>query len=224
MAVVRVQIAGISTLEDALAADRFGADAVGFTLRLPDGPHDGLTEAGAREIIERLPPFITPVLITYVDNAREAIDLCRYLRVTALQLHGPIEPGQIRRIKEELPYLKVIKGINVVGESSLVEARRFEAAVDALILDTYDRESGRRGATGRPHDWRISARVVREVRVPVMLAGGLTPENVGAAIAEVRPWGVDVHTGIETPEGAKDLNRMRIFIAAAKAVDLDNND
>lgn len=221
MPVVRVQIAGISTLNDALAADRFGADAIGFTLRLPTGPHDGLTEQRARDIIERLPPLVTSVLITYIDNAVEAIDLCRYLRVTALQLHGPIEIGEIRRIREELPYLKVLKGVNVIDESSVFEARRFEGAVDGLILDTYDPETGRRGATGKTHDWSLSARIVRQTRLPVMLAGGLTPENVGRAIAQVRPWAVDVHTGVENPDGTKNLGRMRIFIAAAKATEVD---
>ena len=85
---VRVQIAGVSSLEEASAAERAGADALGFTLRLPTGIHDGLTEAVARGIVAALPPFVSSVAITYVDTAREAIDLCRYLGATALQLHG----------------------------------------------------------------------------------------------------------------------------------------
>ena len=86
---VRVQIAGVSSLEEALAAADAGCDALGFTVRLPTGVHDGLTEAKARGIVAALPPFVASVAITYVDTPREAVELCRYLGVTALQLHGP---------------------------------------------------------------------------------------------------------------------------------------
>src|SRR6185503_17980749 len=85
---MRVQIAGVSTLDEALAAERAGADGLGFTVRLPTGIHDGLTEAKARSIIAALPPFVSSVAITYVDNAREAVELCRYLGASTLQLHG----------------------------------------------------------------------------------------------------------------------------------------
>jgi len=214
---IRVQIAGISSLGEALAAEQAGVDALGFTVRLPGGVHDGLTEAKARGIIAALPPFVTSVAITYVDTPREAVELCRYLGVTALQLHGPFPTQELPLIRAALPHLKLIRAVHVTGPEALVQARALERRVDALILDTYDPASGRHGATGQTHDWSISRQIVAQTRTPVILAGGLTPDNVAEAIRTVQPWAVDVHTGVEDPDGARNLTALRAFIERAKA-------
>src|SRR5215468_656792 len=213
---VRVQIAGVSTLEEAVALERAGADALGFTVRLPSGVHDGLTEAKARGIIAALPPFITSVAITYVDTARAAVELCRYLGVTALQLHGPFPTQELPLIRAALPHLKVIRAVHVTGPEALAQARALERRVDALILDTYDPATGRHGATGKTHDWALSRQIVAALRTPVILAGGLTPENVAEAIRTVQPWAVDVHTGVENPDGTRNFAKLREFITRAK--------
>ncbi len=219
--VVRVQIAGVSTLEEAREAERAGADALGFTVRLPTGVHDGLTEAKARSIIAALPPFVSTVCITYVDNAREAVELCRYLGVSTLQLHGAFPTADLRLLRVGLPHLKVIRVVHVGGRNAIAGAVAMQRQVDALILDTFDVETGQGGATGKVHDWQISRQVVERVRVPVILAGGLTPDNVAEAVRTVRPWAVDVHTGIENPDGTRNLVKLRTFVAAAKSVRLD---
>ena len=217
---VRVQIAGVSSLEEALTAEEAGADALGFTLRLPMGVHDGLTEAKARDIIARLPPFICSVAITYVSNARDAVELCRYLGVMVLQLHGEFPLGELRLIRAALPHLKLIRAVHVTGPEAVTRARALERHVDAIILDTYDPATGRSGATGKMHDWTISRQIVGGVRVPVILAGGLTPDNVVEAIRAVSPWAVDVHTGIEDPDGTRNLIKLRSFIMRAKGAAL----
>ncbi len=218
---VRIQIAGVSSLEEALFLERLGVDALGFTVRLPEGPHDGLTEAKARSIIQALPPFIATVAITYVNQAREAIELCRYLGVTVLQLHGDFPSGELEMIRVAAPHLKIVRAVAVTGPEALAVARSYERRVDALILDTFDPSTGRRGATGKTHDWNVSAAIARNVRVPVILAGGLTPENVATAIATVRPWAVDVHTGAEDGEGRRDFGRMRAFVEAVRRASED---
>lgn len=215
---VRVQIAGVSDVEEALFAERAGADALGFTLRLPTGVHDGLTEHKARSIIQVLPPFVQSVLITYVDNAREAIDLCRFLAVGALQLHGEFPTDELPMLRAALPHLKILRAVHVTGPEAREKAKEFERRVDAIILDTYDPQSGRGGATGKTHDWEISRQMVASIRTPIILAGGLTPDNVARAIETVRPWGVDVHTGVEDPDGTRNLARLRLFVERAKAV------
>lgn len=214
---VRVQIAGVSSLEEALAVERAGADALGFTLRLPTGVHDGLTEARARSIIAALPPFVASVVITYVDRAREAVDLCRYLGATALQLHGDFPLQELPLVRAALPHLKIIKAVHVTGPEAVGCARGLERHFDALMLDTHDPESGKHGATGKAHDWQISRSIVAAVRVPVILAGGLTPENVADAIRIVQPWGVDVHTGVEDQGGRRNLEKVRGFVTRAKS-------
>ena len=214
---VRVQIAGVSSLEEALAIERLGADALGFTVRLPTGVHDGLTEAKARSIIAALPPFVSSVAITYVDNANEAVALCRYLGATVLQLHGKFPTGDLRLIRAALPHIKLIRAVHVTGPEALVQARSLQRSVDALILDTYDPATGRGGATGKTHDWKLSRQIVESIRAPVILAGGLTPDNVAEAIRQVRPWAVDVHTGIENADGSRNLKKIRAFVEQAKA-------
>lgn len=214
---VRVQIAGISTLADALAVERAGAEAIGFTLGLPTGPHNGLDERGARAIIASLPPLVVPVLITYLDTAAAVVPLCRYLGVSTVQLHAGAPPSEIAAMRAALPGLKVILAVNVTGATSLDDAMRVWDDADALILDSYDPVTGRHGATGRTHDWGISRRIVEASPVPVILAGGLAPENVGEAIRAVRPWAVDVHTGVERPDGSTDPARVRAFVAAVRA-------
>jgi phosphoribosylanthranilate isomerase len=214
--VVRVQIAGISTLEDALVVERAGADSIGFTLGLPDGPHNGLDEHGARAIIRALPPLITPVLITYHTVAATVVPLCRYLGVSTVQLHARPDPAEVAAIRATLPGVKLILAVSVTGEAAIAEAVALSAHADALILDSYDPATGRRGATGRTHDWSISRRIVERVPVPVILAGGLTPENVADAIRHVRPWAVDTHTGVERSDGSTDHERVRAFVRAAR--------
>lgn len=214
---VRVQIAGVSSLEEALEAERAGADALGFTLRLPTGVHDDLTEAKARSIIAALPPFVTSVVITYVGAAREAVELCRYVGAGALQLHGDFALNDLPLIRAALPHMKIIRAVHVIGPEALVQARSLERHVDALILDTFDPLTGRHGATGKTHDWSISCEIVAKSRIPVILAGGLTPDNVTDAIRAVQPWGVDVHTGVEDADGRRDFAKLRSFIERAKS-------
>lgn len=222
---VRVQIAGTSTLEEALFAARLGADAIAFPLRCPGGVHDGLTEEKARAIAAALPPYVCPVVITYVASAREAIDLCRRVGAAVVQFHGEIDDREIPLVRAALPHIRVVRRLSLPAadsaacgregpEAIVSRARSLARTADALIADTFDPESGRCGATGRVHDWEVTRRVVEESGVPVILAGGLTPQNVACAIQTVRPWAVDVHTGVERADGSRDLERIRMFLEA----------
>jgi len=116
-----------------------------------------------------------------------------------------------------LPHLKVIRAVHVTGPEALGQARAFDRRVDALILDTYDHATGRGGATGKTHDWAISQAIVAATRTPVILAGGLTPDNVADAVRTVHPWGVDVHTGVEDADGRRNISKLRAFVEHAKA-------
>jgi len=201
-----------------LVLERAGVDALGFTVRLPTGVHDGLTEAKARRVIAGLPPFITSVAITYVATAREAIDLCRSLGVSTLQLHGEFPTRDLELVRAALPHLKVIRAVHVTGPEAIDTARALARRADAIILDTYDPVTGRAGATGKTHDWALSRTIVAAAKVPVILAGGLTADNVAAAIRAVRPWGVDVHTGVEDADGTRNFSKMQAFVAAVRSV------
>ncbi len=220
MTAVRVQVAGLSDPSDVAFAFASGVDAVGFTVGLPGGPHDGLTEDRVGEIVRDLPPFLATVLITYVADFPGLLELVQRCRTPILQAHGDHDPEVLLRLRRRLPHLKILKSVNVpdgaAAEEVVDEARGWVGVADALLLDSTDPATGSLGATGRTHDWAISRRVVGEVPLPVLLAGGLTPGNVGRAVREVRPWGVDVHTGVEV-EGRLDRDLLRSFVREAKA-------
>jgi phosphoribosylanthranilate isomerase len=120
-------------------------------------------------------------------------------------------------VRAALPHLKIIRTVHVQGPGTIARARALERHVDAILLDTFDAQTGRAGATGKTHDWAVSREVVERVRAPVVLAGGLTAENVARAIERVRPWAVDVHTGVEDERGNRDFAKIREFVRAAQA-------
>lgn len=189
---------------------------MGFTLDLPTGPHDSLTRAKAREIVQALPLSILTVIITYLGTAEAAQDLLREVPAAAVQFHRGIPQVELRKFRELSPGIKTIGRVTIAGENALNEAKSLEAPLwDAIILDSYEPVTGKIGATGITHDWSISARIVRESSLPVILAGGLNQENVAHAVFTVRPSGVDAHSGLEDPDGQRNFAKIEAFARAA---------
>lgn len=212
----RVQIAGVSSLEEALFCYRTGVEALGFTLELPTGIHDGLTRQAAAQIIEALPNGILPVVITYLGTAQDASALIKETRCRAIQFHGSINPDEVRRFRDLLPEVRTIGRVTVSSSAAIAAARQLAPPEwDAIILDSIDPRTGQIGATGLTHDWSISRAIAEVVRIPVILAGGLTPDNVEEAIALARPAAVDVHTGIENPDGTRSFSKIHAFTKKA---------
>jgi len=212
----RIQVAGVSSLEEALVCRSLGVEALGFTLDVPGGVHDGLTRRKAKRIIERLPQDVLAVAITYLTDAREAGRLITEIGAQAIQFHGGISDDQIRLFRDICPHARTIGRVTVSGPESLFEADGFQPPLwDALILDSHDPATGRKGATGLTHNWNISRQIVARSSIPVILAGGLTSSNVGRAIIEVSPHGVDAHTGLEESDGARSMEKIHAFVKAA---------
>ena len=213
-----VQIAGIRGLEEAGMLLAAGADWLGFPLRLERHDED-LPDEEAAAIIASLGIGERAVLVTYLEQAAEIAGLAGRLGCRRVQLHGDITAAETRRLKQLRTGLFLIKALVVRPgnlETLLRDAREFGPCVDAFITDTWDPQTGARGATGKTHDWAVSRRIVEALPKPVILAGGLTPANVGRAILAVRPAGVDAHTGVEAPDGAKDPARVRAFVEEAR--------
>lgn len=214
-----IQVAGVHDAAEAAVIAAAGVPWLGFPLRLAVHRAD-TSEAEAAAIIAGLPASLRPVLITYLDRAVDIDAFCVRLGVAAVQLHGDIARAELERLRARRPELLVIKSLIVRGDNGAALAAvagELAACVDAFITDTYDPRSGACGATGLPHDWAVSRRLVECAVRPVILAGGLTAENVRAAILAVRPAGVDVHTGVEGVDGRKSPERLRRFVAAARA-------
>jgi phosphoribosylanthranilate isomerase len=193
--VVKVKICGIKKREDALLAVRSGADAVGLLVGQVHTSNDFIDKDKARDIVDSLPPFCSSVLVTHLTECDEICDLAEYIGVSTIQLHGDSSPAQAKEIKQRLPYIKTYKAIHVTGPGSVDDALAYRAVVDGILLDTVNVNTGQVGGTGMTHDWSISSQIVRALDIPVIMAGGLNPENVQGAVARVHPYGVDVNSG-----------------------------
>ena len=191
-----------------------GVHRLGFPIGL-DVHREDLPEEEATAVIRTLGLGPRAWLITYLEDPYSIAALCDGLGCAGVQLHGPIGEGQVAELRVLHPGLEVIKSL-VVRDDNLAElearAAAFAPHVDGFITDTFDPATGASGATGKTHDWAISRRLVELSSRPVILAGGLTPENVARAIEAVRPAGVDAHTGVEDEHGRKDLERVRAFV------------
>jgi phosphoribosylanthranilate isomerase len=210
---MRVKICGLRRLEDALAAVAAGADAVGCLVGLDYTAPDQVAPSIARGIFEALPPFVARVLVTHRTGLAEVTTLMRESGATVAQLHGDFPLVAVSALREALPYAAIVKSVHVTGEDSVAAALAAARVADAILLDTKTR--GRLGGTGATHDWSISARIAGASPKPVILAGGLTPDNVAEAIARVRPAAVDVNSGTKGADGFKDRAKIRAFVAAA---------
>jgi phosphoribosylanthranilate isomerase len=205
---IHVKICGITSLEDAGAAVDAGADALGFVFYPPSPRY--VSPEKADQIIRQLPPFVTTVGL-FVDVAFDAINqLAARCGLDRIQLHGGETPEFCRRISRP-----VIKAFRIRNAESLTPVPDYQ--VSAYLLDAYV-EGALPGGTGAAFAWELAARV--KPHGPVILAGGLTPDNVEAAIERTLPYGVDVSTGVECAPGVKDHRKVCEFIARAKAAGL----
>jgi phosphoribosylanthranilate isomerase len=200
---VRIKICGITRLEDALRAAELGVDAIGFIFVSSSARF--IEPGAARKIIQELPPFTTPVGV-FVNEKRERIDaVLRSSGIRALQLHGEEAPGEITGFQ-----VPVIKGFRVRQGFDVAVLDRYD--VSAHLLDAH--VEGAHGGTGRTFDWNIAVEANRDRRI--ILSGGLIPRNVAAAIRQVRPYGVDVSSGVELSPGIKDASLMQEFVHRAR--------
>lgn len=202
----RVKICGITSVEDALAAVEAGADALGFMF-YPPSPRN-LTPEAAREIIGALPPFVARVGVFVDATADEIRRTIAASGIDTLQLHGRETPEFCAAWS---PY-PVLKAFRVRGPESLEALPAYRG--HSWLLDSY--VAGALGGTGQTFSWELAADAVRRGG-RVVLAGGLTADNVADAVRAVRPWGVDVSSGVESAPGRKDAARVRAFVRAAKS-------
>ncbi|MEW6512067.1 MAG: phosphoribosylanthranilate isomerase [Bacteroidota bacterium] len=208
---MRVKICGITRIEDALYAADEGADAVGFIF-VRTSPRYVTPEAAAA-IVRHLPPFVTPVGV-FVNEGRESIrETIEVSRIRCLQFHGEESPSEL-----EEWLLPVIKSFRI--GNGLTPPGRETYHADAYLLDTY--VSGIPGGTGKTFDWSV-ARSAAAIG-PIILSGGLNPLNVGEAIRAIRPYAVDVSSGVESAPGVKDRYKIREFFDAVRRSADQRND
>jgi len=213
----RIKICCIRSVAEAALAIRHGAAALGLVSAMPSGP-GVIAEETIAEIAATVPPGVATFLLTSRRDADSIITQQRRCRVNTLQLCDSVEPGCHAKLRAALPGIALVQVIHVPGPESVDEAMSVADSVDALLLDSGNQRLAVKelGGTGRTHDWRISRKIVESVRVPVFLAGGLTPENVQAAIHEVQPFGLDVCSGLRT-DGKLDEQKVKRFFENIEA-------
>ena len=202
---VRIKVCGLTRLEDALLAASLGADALGFVF-WASSPRAISPEAAAA-IVLQLPPLVGRVGVFVDASPSEVAAIANTVGLTALQLHGDEQPDRYTQL-----WLPIMKSIALDDEAARQAAAAWPARFTVLV-DAADRE--KRGGTGRRANWAHAA-ALAAIR-PVVLAGGLSPDNVGEAIRTVRPWAVDVSSGVESSPGVKDSDALRRFVAAVAA-------
>ncbi|MFI8479346.1 phosphoribosylanthranilate isomerase [Pseudomonas sp. NPDC078700] len=204
MSVVRSKICGITRLEDARVAIAAGADAIGFVF-YPKSPR-AVTIEQARAIIAELPPLVTTVGL-FVDMPREQLQqLLKQVPLDLLQFHGDETPEQCEGFGR--PYIKALR---VKPGDDVAELIAPYASASGILLDTF--VAGVPGGTGEAFDWTL---VPQGLEMPIILAGGLTPDNVMAAISQVKPYAVDVSGGVEASKGLKDSSKVQAFVKAVR--------
>lgn len=211
----RVKICCIASEEEAALAVLMGASALGFVSRMPSGPGP-IPESRIRDIAETVPPGVATFLLTSETTAEPIIAQQRFCRTSTLQLVDAVQPGVHAQLRDALPGISIVQVVHVRGsdgEAALKESVAVSSAVDAILLDSGNPSASTKelGGTGRVHDWGVSRTIRDAVDVPVFLAGGLNPDNVGKAIAQVVPFAVDVCSGLRT-DGRLDETRLAAFM------------
>jgi phosphoribosylanthranilate isomerase len=200
---LKIKICGITNLEDALAAVECGANALGFVFQ-SKSPR-AVTPDEAKAIISKIPPFVTSVGVFVDEDKSEVEKIARYAGLNVIQLHGSEPPEECQMCR------KVIKAIRVKDLTSLEPLNTYK--VSAFLLDTYSPHTV--GGTGQIFNWDIAVEAKKFGKI--ILAGGLTPENVDNAIKWVQPYGIDVATGVEgSKKGKKDREKLKSFIEKAR--------
>ncbi|MGB8856365.1 MAG: phosphoribosylanthranilate isomerase [Burkholderiales bacterium] len=205
----RIKICGITRIQDALFAARAGADAIGLVF-YPASPRN-VGVARAQEILAALPPFITSVGLFVNAGANDVHAILRELRLDLLQFHGDEDAEFCRQFNK--PYMKAVR---VRPGVDLLQYAAEHRTAKALLLDTYRDEAY--GGTGHTFDWKL---IPQNLSMPVVLSGGLNTANVGRGIQSVRPWAVDVSSGVEADKGIKESAKITAFIQAVRSADKD---
>ncbi len=219
---MRTQIYTMQTIDEALAVVALGVDHIGLTPANSGLPGE-VDFATARAIVDAVGDSAVRVALS-VEESLDAIEMMvQAVCPDILHLCGfanTLPPDAVRSIRERLPGLAIMQAVSVAGPEALDVALAYQDVADYLILDTQSSDIAGIGASGETHDWSVSRAIVKQTKTPVILAGGLSPENVAEAIRVVQPWGVDslTHTNRLLPGGGfrKDLDRIRHFVATAQ--------
>lgn len=206
----------MASIEEARLAISYGADALGLVGKMPSGPGPIEDELIAT-IAKTIPPPIASFLLTSEQYSEQIIAHIKRVGTNTVQIVDELSGGTYQHIREVLPMVKIVQVIHVTGEESIEDAIKVSTHVDAILLDSGNPKAAVKtlGGTGNVHNWEISRELVKAVKLPVFLAGGLNADNVREAIEKVKPFGVDICSGVRT-KGKLDEEKLRAFVTAVR--------
>jgi phosphoribosylanthranilate isomerase len=212
----RVKICCISSVDEAALAVDCGASALGLVSNMPSGP-GVISDERIAEIAATVPPAIGTFLLTSQQRVADIIEQQRFCRTNTIQICDHLTHGTHRDLKDALPGISVVQVVHVTAPESVEEAVRVAPQVDAILLDSGNQKLAIKelGGTGRTHDWTLSRTIRERIGIPLFLAGGLMPENVGEAMEGVGPFGLDLCSGVRT-DGKLDAAKLKRFFAAVR--------
>lgn len=213
-----VQIAGIKNKEEALECVNCGVDAIGLLVGRMHESNDFISEETAKEIIDSLPAFVFSVMITHLEDGDEIARIAKYINCNTIQLHSHIKESEVEKIVKKLPYIKLLRLVHISSNGEITTDIDSIKYVDAYFLDSFNPITNQVGGTGLTHNWDIDKKLCKELNKPVIIAGGLTPENVYSAIKYSCPFGVDVNSGTKAQNGYRDMEKVKSFTLNAKKI------
>lgn len=208
---MRVKICGITRETDLRVAAAAGADAIGVVADVSVETPREVTVGRARDLVAAAPPFLSTTLVTMPSDPAEAAALAERVDADHLQVHGLTDPDAVARVRDGVSARLLV----AAAADDPATVRAVAPAADGVLVDSADDAGG--GGTGETHDWTATRALVADLDAPVVLAGGLTPDNVARAIRTTEPYGVDVASGVERAGGEKDHDAVRAFVRAARA-------
>ena len=217
MSTVKIKVCGVTREKDLKSAVSAGVDAIGFIVDVPSSPRN-LSVEKVQRLMHKIPIFIDRVAVLVLNDINQSIEICETLHPSMIQVHGG-SPSLADRFHREMRGVPMIRAVDAKSGDATNDAREAARLFDAVLLDSLNEKKW--GGTGTVHDWNVSRDIAEMIRPkPLILAGGLTPENVKEAIHIVKPYAVDVSSGVETSPGVKDPRKIIEFVERAKEISL----
>lgn len=215
---VRVKICCITSIEEAKIATAYGASALGLVGHMPSGPGI-ISDNKILQITKTVPPMVSTFLLTSETKVTAIIDHYKKVNTAVIQIVDELEKKDYQQIKNELPHVKIVQVVHVQDENTVSEAIDLSSSVDAILLDSGNPNLSIKelGGTGRTHNWDLSRKIRDQIDIPVFLAGGINSKNVKQAVAHVKPFGVDLCSGVRS-NGKLDENKLSLFFQAIKSI------
>ena len=213
---INIQMAGITSVDDALMCANLGVNIIGLLVGQKHESYEFISKELAKQIKDTLPKNVETTLITHLESAKEIIEIAKFIDVDFIQLHSYIKESEVEKIKIALPDKKLIRLIHIAQNGEILNDISKMKYVDIHFTDSINKTTNQVGGTGLTHSLETDKRLVETLNKPVMIAGGLTPENVAAAIKFCHPWGVDVNSGCRGANGGRDKDKVKSFVENAK--------